>query len=62
LDSFIHTLCKEVVILQIRNEIIVEARRHGIKDNILRELIKEYRRNKRREPKNFADLIEGSVC
>ena len=50
------------MILQIRNEIIVEARRHGIKDNILRELIKEYRRNKRREPKNFADLIEGSVC
>ena len=50
------------MLLQIRNEIIVEARRHGIKDNVLRELIKEYKRNRRKEPENFADLIEGSVC
>jgi len=48
--------------LQINKEIMVEARRHGIKDNVLRELMKEYKRYKRKEPRNFADLIEGSVC
>jgi len=50
------------MLLQIKKEIIIEARKHGIKENILRDLIKEYRKNKRKEPENFADLIEGSVC
>lgn len=27
-----------------------------------RELIKEYRKVRRRKPENFAELIEGSVC
>jgi len=51
-----------VVFLQINKEIRLEAKRHGIDNRTLRELMKEYKKIRGRSPKNFADLIEGSVC
>lgn len=48
--------------MQVNKEIIMEAKRHGINNRILRELMKEYRKIKRKNPKNFAELIEGAVC
>ncbi len=55
-------LCKEVIFLRINREIVLEAKRHGIDDKTLRDLMKEYKKIRGGNPKNFADLIEGAVC
>ena len=48
--------------MQIDRKIMLEARQHGINENVLHELMKEYRKVRRKEPRNFAELIEGAVC
>jgi len=41
---------------------MLEARQHGINENVLNELMKEYRKVRRKKPESFAELIEGAVC
>ena len=48
--------------LQIDEKIVIEAKQHGINENVLNELIEEYRKVRRKQPKNFVELIEGAVC
>lgn len=48
--------------LQIDRKITLEARQHGINKDVLNELMKEYRKVRRKKPRNFAELIEGAVC
>lgn len=48
--------------IKIDRKIVMEAQLHGIKREVLKELLKEYEKYKKNAPKNFAELIEGALC
>lgn len=46
----------------LNDKIMNEARQHGIKEEVVQELLNEYKKIKRKEPDNFAELVEVVLC